>query len=80
MYLDMPFSDENLYDIYLHKRDVSFTLPQLFTWLKDAGQCVCLCVSRIGNMQWNYLFKDHMFPGKGFKALILGRYDIYLGC
>ncbi|XP_023332195.1 uncharacterized protein LOC111704243 isoform X2 [Eurytemora carolleeae] len=30
-------SDENLYDLYLHKRDVSFTLPQLLEWVTDAG-------------------------------------------
>ncbi|XP_023332166.1 uncharacterized protein LOC111704239 isoform X2 [Eurytemora carolleeae] len=35
--VDMEDNDENLYDIFLHKRDTSFTVPQLFQWVKDAG-------------------------------------------
>ena len=34
----MEDNDENLYDIFLHKRDTSFTVPQLFRWVKDAGE------------------------------------------
>lgn len=41
----MEDNDENLYDIFLHKRDTSFTVPQLFQWVKDAGEMFATKVS-----------------------------------
>ena len=37
-FVDIHDTDENLYDLYLHKRDTSYTFKQLVNWLKEAGR------------------------------------------
>ena len=32
-------TDDNLYDLFLHKRDTSFTLPEVLDWTKKSGGC-----------------------------------------
>ena len=71
-FLDGGESDENLYDLYLHKRDVSFTLPQLLEWVTDAGQIKFLHAIRSFN-----IYKLQHLPNKNTYLSLHSTSDIF---